>query len=205
MMMFKMYTRTLFTALFVTLMLLGGATEARAHCDKINGPVVTDAKKALATSELTPVLKWIVEEDEAEVRDAFRQTLAVREKGPEARELADRYFFETLVRLHRKSEGAPYTGLKPASADVGPAITAADRALEDSSVDALIALVTEDVARELRESYEQTRAAKLQADASVEQGRDFVKKYVHFIHLAKRIHEAATGSAGAHGAGTAEL
>ena len=186
-------------------MLLARATETLAHCDKINGPVVTDAKKALATSELTPVLKWIVEEDEAEVRDAFRQTLAVREKGPEARELADCYFFETVVRLHRKSEGAPYTGLKPASADPGPAITTADHALEEGSVDALIALVTEDVACELRESFEQTHAAKQQASESVEQGRTFVKEYIHFIHLATRIHEAATGSEDAHSAGTAEL
>lgn len=42
--------------------------------------------------------------------------MAVRAKGKEAQELADMYFFETLVRIHREGEGAPYTGLKPGEA-----------------------------------------------------------------------------------------
>src|SRR5512138_2915043 len=85
---------------------------AAAHCDTMGGPVIADAKVALAKGDLTPVLKWVKPENEPEVRTAFTQTLKVRAQGPEARELADRYFFETLVRIHRAGEGAPYTGLK---------------------------------------------------------------------------------------------
>jgi hypothetical protein len=43
----------------------------------------------------------------------FTKTLAVRKQSKEAKELADMYFFETLVRIHCAGEGAPYTGLKP--------------------------------------------------------------------------------------------
>lgn len=93
---------------------LWSAPALRAHCDTLDGPVVAAARVALDKGDNTPVLKWIRAGQEAEVRTAFEQALVERTKGPEARELADRYFFETLVRVHGAGEGAPYTGLKPA-------------------------------------------------------------------------------------------
>lgn len=81
------------------------------------------------------VLPWIRESDEAEICRAFADALAVRALGPRAKAMADLYFFETLVRVHRAGEGAPHTGLKPAGRDLGPAIPAADRALQEGSVD----------------------------------------------------------------------
>ena len=53
-----------------------------------------------------------------------------RKSGPEARALADTWFFETVVRVHRAGEGAPYNGLEPAGQDLGPAIAAADRSVD---------------------------------------------------------------------------
>lgn len=90
------------------------SSTASAHCDGMDGPVVKAARAALETHDPRLVLIWVQKKDEAEVRQAFQSTLAVRDLSPEAKELADRYFFETLVRLHRAGEGAPYTGLKPA-------------------------------------------------------------------------------------------
>ncbi len=90
--------------------------QAWPHCDTMDGPVVVAAQAALDGGEVTPVLKWVKKEDEAEVRSAFKQALAVRTKVKEAKEMADRYFFETVVRLHRASEGEPYTGIKSAGA-----------------------------------------------------------------------------------------
>ena len=72
-----------------------------AHCDSLEGPVVQDARLALESADPTAVLKWVSREHEDEIRDAFKQTLAVRAKGDDAKTLADRYFFETLVRIHR--------------------------------------------------------------------------------------------------------
>src|SRR4030095_15629864 len=101
---------------------------ALAHCDGLDGPVVKAAQRALETRNPALVLIWVQEKDEPDIRKAFEQTLAVRELSPQARERADRFFFETVVRVHRAGEGAPFTGLKPASRDLGPAITEAAEA-----------------------------------------------------------------------------
>lgn len=105
-----------------------------AHCDGMVGPVVKAAQQALTAGNANAVLIWVQKKDEGEVKRALEQTLAVRKLSPEAAGLADRYFFETVVRLHRAGEGEPYSGLKPAGRDLGPAIPAAERALESGSV-----------------------------------------------------------------------
>jgi len=68
---------------------------------------------ALAAGDVTPVLKWVPVNDEQLIRTAFQNTVQVRKLGGQAQKLADMYFFETLVRIHRAGEGASYTGLKP--------------------------------------------------------------------------------------------
>lgn len=145
--------RSLLIVLSMAVLPLLSATDAYAHCDTMDGPVVTDARETLGSEDLTPVLKWIRAEDKPAVKGAFEQTLVVRQQSPEARELADRYFFETVVRLHRESEGAPYTGLKPAGTNANPAISAADQALKQGSADALIEQITGAVAEELQRGF----------------------------------------------------
>lgn len=167
---------------------------ARAHCDTMNGPVVAAARIALEKGDVTPTLKWVKPEAEAEIRAAFAKALAVRAAGPQARELADLYFFETLVRVHRAGEGEPYTGLKPAGTPVGPAVEGADQALDKGSVDALVALVTSHIGAGMRERFAHASAAKQHADASVEQGRAFVAAYVAFVHYVESVHLAAGGA-----------
>ena len=44
---------------------------ADAHCDTLDGPVVTTARAALAKGNVTPVLKWVRKADEGEIRAAF--------------------------------------------------------------------------------------------------------------------------------------
>ena len=114
-------------SLLVPGLLLAAPSLLSAHCDALDGPVVKAARRALETGSPDGVLAWVRPADESAVRQAFARTLAVRKLGPEAKELADLYFFETVVRIHRAGEGAPYTGLKPAGQDIGPAIPAADR------------------------------------------------------------------------------
>jgi hypothetical protein len=172
---------------------LGLPRSAAAHCDTLDGPVVVDAKKALEKKEITPVLKWVGKNEEAEVRAAFKQTLAVRQKGGEAKELADQYFFETLVRLHRLGEGAPYTGLKPAGTDMDPAVKGADLALETGAADKLLKMLTDEVAAGLRERFGAVLEKKKHAKDSVEAGRQYVAAYVDFVHYVERLHVDAQG------------
>ena len=166
---------------------------AVAHCDTLDGPVVKTAETALQTGDITPVLKWVKEEDEAEIKDLFKKTLVVRSKGKEARELADRYFLETLVRLHRAGEGMPYTGLKPAGA-VEPAVVEADKALESGSAENLIKLITETASQGIQERFDQAKEAKKHADLDVKDGRVFVEAYVQFTHYVEKLHLDAAGS-----------
>jgi len=178
---------------------LASPPRALAHCDTLDGPVVRDARAALEARDVTPVLKWVEAEKEPEVREAFRHALAVRALGPEARTLADRFFFETLVRIHREGEGAPYTGLKPAGTEIDPAIAASDKALDTGSVDSLVGIIAARSEQGLRERFARAAEAKAHAGESVEKGRAFVASYVDFMHYAERLLQAATTDAGHEG------
>ena len=173
------------------------APRALGHCDTLDGPVVLAAKTALERKDVTPVLKWIKQGDEVEIKAAFAKTLAVRTKGAEARELADQFFFETLVRVHRAGEGAPFTGLKPAGTPLEPPIAEADQALETGSPDKVIKLVTQEAAAGIRKRFAETQEKKAHAEHNVEAGRAFVAAYVEYVHYIEALHQAAK-AAGAH-------
>jgi hypothetical protein len=171
---------------------------AFAHCDTMDGPVVLAAKAALEKKDITPVLKWIKPEAEPEIKAAFSKTLEVSTKGAEARELADQFFFETLVRVHRAGEGAPFTGLKPAGTPVEPAVEAADIALETGSVDKVVKLVTEDAAAGIRKRFAEVQEKKPHAEHNVEAGREFVAAYVLYVHYVEGLHQSAQGPGARH-------
>lgn len=165
-----------------------------AHCDSLDGPIVKAARTAFEQGEVGPLLKWVRKQDEHEIEALFKKTLIVRGKGREAHELADAHFLETLVRLHRAGEGEPYTGLKPAGS-VEPAVVAADKALENGSVEDLVSLITDAASHGIRERFGKASAAKKHADHGVDAGRKFVEAYVHFTHYVERLHLDATGKA----------
>jgi hypothetical protein len=169
-----------------------------AHCDGLDGPVVKAARKALDTRNPVFVLIWVQPKDEPEIRTAFEQTLAVRALSPQAKELADRFFFETLVRVHRAGEGAPFTGLKPEGQDLGPAIPVADKAIEAGSVESVVTLLTGAMQEHLHDHFKQLVRAKAFKPDDVTAGRAYVKVYVEFIHYVERAYEAATKATHGH-------
>src|SRR6187200_3255119 len=119
------------------------------HCDSLDGPVVTAAKSALDTEDVGRILPYVKKDGEPEVRAAFDLVIKARSQGPEAREVADRYFYETAVRVHRAGEGAPYTGLKPAGLDVGPVIPIAERVIDTGDPMPLVEFLTGAVRHEV--------------------------------------------------------
>lgn len=167
------------------LFILGMPKFVLAHCDTLDGPVVNDARLAIQKSEVTPVLKWIRESDEKEIRQAFARTMAVRTKGVDAQELADLYFFETVVRVHRAGEGAPYTGLLPAGTKAEPGIAEADEAIASGNGDALWNLLGKEKAEIARAKLSAVLEKKKNKDNSVAEGRAFVAAYVDFVHYAE--------------------
>jgi hypothetical protein len=171
---------------------------ALAHCDGLDGPVVKAAQRALETRNPALVLIWVQEKDESEIRKAFEQTLAVRDLSPQARELADRFFFETLVRIHRAGEGAPFTGLKPAGRHLGPAIPAADEAVRVGSVEPVRHLLTVAIQERLRQQFGEVMAAKTFRPDDVAGGRAYVKAYVEFIHFVERLYDSTMNASHGH-------
>lgn len=162
-----------------------------AHCDSLDGPVIKDARVALDKGDVTPVLKWVKKDHEGEVRDVFKQALTVRGKGSDAKSLADRFFFETLVRVHREGEGAPYTGLKPADS-VDKGIEAADVALHSGSVKKLANNISSAISEGVEERFKVVLERKKHAAHSVETGREYVEAYVDYVHFVEGVHNLAT-------------
>ena len=190
----SVWTQMFLFAVIIAALTLGMYSFAAAHCDTLDGPVIQDARKALEAKDVTPVLKWVKQKDEKIVRMSFAKALSA--KGKKNADAAENQFFATLVKIHRAGEGAPFTGLKPAG-EVEPAIAEADKALASGSSNALVKLVTDDVAAGIRKRYEHAAETYKHKDESVEKGREFVGAYVEYTHYVERLHLDATGK-GAH-------
>jgi hypothetical protein len=154
---------------------------ARAHCDALDGPVVHQARLALDKGEVSSVLKWVKPADEEQIRLAFARTVKVRDLGPEARELADQHFFETLVRIHRAGEGVAFSGLKPAGW-IDPGIAAAEKTIQQGSAGTLARELGKAVETGIVKRFAEVMERKQHAQDSVEAGRAFVATYADYIH-----------------------
>jgi hypothetical protein len=190
--------RLIFAMLLTLASLAFMPMRASAHCDTLDGPVIASARLALARADVTPILKWVKADAEPEIRAAFARTLKVRALGPEAREVADTLLFETIVRVHRAGEGAPFHGLKPAGS-VEPGIALADKAVEGGSAEELIRELNANLAQGIRERLARVRQTGAHADNSVAQGREYVAAYVDYIHFVESVHDlTATRGHAAH-------
>jgi len=194
--------KNIFTSLTVlaTLCTLAflGPNNLFGHCDGMDGPVVTAAKQALETGDVNLVLIWVSKKDDAEIRSAFQKTLAVRKLNPEAKELADMYFFETLVRIHRAGEEEPYTGIKPTGRDLGPAVPAADMAIAGGKLEPLYKILIDKVHEGLHEKFKEVMKKKDFKKNDVDAGREFVEAYVPFVHYVEALYDTAA-KGGGHG------
>ena len=171
---------------------------AYAHCDTLDGPVIQAARQALDTGNVDLVLVWIQPKDEADIRSSFAKTLEVRKQSDAAKELADMYFFETLVRVHRAGEGFPYTGLKPAGQDPGPAVRAADEAVASGKLEGVHTLMTQTLHEGILHRFHKVLETKDYKPDDVAAGRKFVEAYVVFLHYVEGAYETLSTS-GHHG------
>ncbi len=164
------------------------------HCDTLDGPVVTVAKKALETGNVNLILPYVPKEGEAEVSGAFEKIMKIR-KVEAAREVADLYFFETVVRIHRMGEGAAYTGLKPAGLSEGPVIPVAEKAIESGSPDELIKTLSEILREEVIERLRHLMHLKERADKSLDDAREYVEAMLGLQVWSHSIYERIHGEA----------
>lgn len=159
-----------------------GVKSASAHCDTMDGPVIKAAQEALDAGDPSLILIWVKDEDDKAIREVFEKTMKMRKLSPEAREFADMYFFENLVRIHRAGEGAPYTGIKPAGTDIGEIIPAIDKAFETGTADPFLKFLPEGIHNAARNHFNQVYSKKNFDKDDVEAGRGYIGNYVQFMH-----------------------
>jgi hypothetical protein len=175
----------LFQALFLSILILINVNVAFAHCDTMDGPVVSAGRKALEKNNVNYALIWVKPESERQMIEAFELAQKVRPLNPDARKLADTYFFETLVRLHRMGEGIAYTGIKPSGTPVDKKILAADRSLELGNLSPLEKMVPSKNLTELSRHFKKALSLKNYDVNDVIAGRQYVEAYVQFFHFAE--------------------
>ena len=194
-------TAKLIFATLVAGLLFG--SEVRAHCDSVDGPVAKAALAALEDENVYPVLAYAPAGAEDEIRAAFERSGKVRGLRGDVRELADRAFLETVIRLHRAGEGAPYTGLKPAGIDYGPGIPAAEHAVQTGDIAALREVLVEQVEHALTERLAHVRELKdvslnPKTAADVPHARERISAELAFITFAESLRQAALGRGAEH-------
>ena len=159
-----------------------------AHCDSMEGPVVKASKKALESGNINYVLIWVRADDEKEIKVLFEKVLRVRQTGVEAKELADMYFYETVVRLHRMGEGEGYTGLKPVGYKPEKGIEVADIAIETNSIDKLLGGLDKKHHSKINNYFAGLQSKKNYGVNDVKAGREYVEAYVRFIHYVETLY-----------------
>ena len=195
---FKDIRKIFLAGIFMLLLII--PQTASAHCDSYDGPVIKDALKAFNNNKVELVLKWVEEEHETEIKNLFAKTYALKNADTEIYQIVEKHFLETLVRLHREGEGAPYTGLKPAGSTTA-IIQMADEALAEKDIKALSTKLNAHIAQVVKEKYEKAAALSKVKDASVEQGRAYVAAYVDYTHTLEGIHAVLEHGGEGHTAG----
>lgn len=160
------------------------------HCDSVDGPVVAAARAALRTGNVDLVLPYVPEPGEAEVRRAFEQVAPVRSLGPQAAAVAEQWFFETVVRIHREGERAPFTGLKPAGSDVGPVIPLAEQAVQTGDAEEVFRFLAADLKAQLAHRVERLAELASTKDASVAAAREYVEAMLGFEVYSNQVYQA---------------
>lgn len=193
------YLKNTIASIFTLAFMLGFVSISQAHCDRVNGPVATDARKALETGNLNYALIWIGEAQETELKSVFDQSLEVYKQGGSSQKLAERYFTSTTVRLHREAEGMPFTGLKPAQPS-SEDIQTAEKALTSGEPDPVSEMLANEIQKKTTKLYNRAMEAKSMKDKSVEAGREWVDAYVKYIVYVHKLYQKIQAGP-AHGVG----
>ena len=171
--------------LFILSMLILSTNVTFAHCDTMDGPLIADARKAMGQNNVNYVLKWVSAANESGIRDAFNLVMKVKGLSPEAKELSEKYFFDTLVRIHRAGEGEPFTGVKPSGTPIDDKVLAADKSIEIGNLSPLKNMVSKDILQELTKRFNKVMSLKNFDVNNVAAGREYIEAYVQFFKFAE--------------------
>lgn len=165
--------------------------------------MVKAAREALERGDVNLILPYAPKTAEPELKQAFEKTVKARTLEGETKELADRWFFETAVRLHREGEGAPYTGLKPAGLDVGPVLPRAEKAIEEEDANELVRFLSKTVEEEIRKRMDKIITTKHFEPNDVDMAREHTEAVLDLELFSHHVYTFMT-TGGGHGKGAEE-
>lgn len=169
-------------------------TPAQAHCDSAKGPVATAAHQALESGNVNLILPYVKPDAETELTAAFKEASAVRKTGRTAKQLADRYFIETAIRLHRAGEGAPFAGVT--DEETPQAIVVADNAMANGSMTEIYTLLDEAIKKSVEDRYQVVVKTRTEAKElnTVEAHRERVEAELNFEKFIYELYTAASNN-----------
>lgn len=159
-----------------------------AHCETLDGPVVSAARRAIEKDNANYILIWVEAENEHEIRQVFEKTMDARRSAnsDEERNRIELELFENLVRVHREGEGAKYEGLKPAGS-IEPELALADKAVETGKLDDVLGRIeSSENAKIILHLFHKVEEKSHYDIDDVPAGREFVASYVVFIHAVEK-------------------
>ena len=127
----------------------------------------------------------------------FKKTYSLKNGDKQTYNIVEQHFLETLVRLHRATEGVGYTGLKPVGS-ASPIVVMADASIDNHNVDKLLTDFTAHIQKVVREKYNKVEKLSLVKNESLAKGRAYVEAYVDYTHTLEGMHAYLEHGAAAH-------
>lgn len=157
------------------------------YWDTMDGPIVTAAELALEMENVNYILPFVKKEFETEIKEAFDNTIIVRELSGEAAEVADYWFFETAVRLYMLGVGKPYTGIKHSSSKNDQVILEAYKAIENQDKTAFETFLVDSLRETLEIKYEITVSKKDYDVNDTDAAREYMNSMYDFIEFSNEL------------------
>ena len=190
---FRTTLKTRFLSLVLFSILFFSSQAVSAHCDSYDGPLIKDALKAIESNDVNLVLKWVDEQHEEEITSLFNKTIRLKTEDKEIYQIVEKHFLETLVRLHREGEGAPFTGLKPAGS-ASKIVVMADDALAKGDINDLSEKLSSHMQHIINEKFNRVLESSKTKDNSITEGRQYVAAYVEYTHYLETVHGVIAGT-----------
>lgn len=152
-----------------------------SNCDSMGGPVVKAAEMALEMENVNHILPYVNEDDENEIKSAFEKASFVRELNADAADLADYWFFETVVRLHLKGKNEPFHGLKSSKDDMSPIMRKAKMAMDEEDLTDLFEFLSAKLETEMRKRFMEVLNSKDCDFNEVDEAREYVNSVIEFV------------------------
>ncbi len=161
-----------------------------SYTQLLDNKVIEAARQALDTEMVEFALAFVPKGQELEIIEAFEKTIKVRKHGPVSADLAERYFFDTILRAHRSS-------LRRATKQQRMVLSFDE--LDQIADDAIATGYPEELIESFRNILEEEIAARLRTiselekdkNAGVEKGRNFATAMLAFKEWTFQLYEKA--------------